>query len=402
MSEVASRLLALGLKWYRRGALEEARELLRGAQEVAELHGLADVEGRAWTHLGRASSLTCEPKLAERAFGEAARCFRASGDAGAAAMALLRQAFMAYDAGDHAGSATLLTEVEGQSPSEANRAIAIGYRGNLARAQGQLDEADARYRSAVEQLVAADVPLYAATFEMDIAVVALLRSEVGEALAALDRGRSHAATTDREPMLDALLSHYNVLALATLGDLEPVVAAIAAHEAPDSVAMRFLAKTHGWVEGAVRAPSPAHRERLIALGADAPTYAHARLTLRLLQQLAGGSSTRADRLCIDAGRRRVWMDGRVETRFVKGSAEWRILLALAAHRASDAPGALTSATLLESGWPGARLTPSSARNRLHVALSALRKRGLRDVLIRHPDGYALSRLVSVVHLASER
>jgi hypothetical protein len=67
----------------------------------------------------------------------------------------------------------------------------------------------------------------------------------------------------------------------------------------------------------------------------------------------------------------------------------RLLAALAEHR-SAAPGtALSKSDLVERGWPAQKLLRGSARNRLHVALNALRKRGLREVLIRDRDGYLL-------------
>jgi hypothetical protein len=54
------------------------------------------------------------------------------------------------------------------------------------------------------------------------------------------------------------------------------------------------------------------------------------------------------------------------------------------------PGAPASvADLVAAGWPGEKLAESSAQNRLHVALAALRADGLRDILKREPGGYLL-------------
>ncbi len=68
----------------------------------------------------------------------------------------------------------------------------------------------------------------------------------------------------------------------------------------------------------------------------------------------------------------------------------RIILALARKRL-EAPGeALALEDLLAAGWPGERVGDSAGANRVHVALSTLRKLGLRPFLISGRDGYALS------------
>jgi hypothetical protein len=53
----------------------------------------------------------------------------------------------------------------------------------------------------------------------------------------------------------------------------------------------------------------------------------------------------------------------------------RLLLALTRTR-----GPRSAADLLAAGWPGERIAPSAARNRLHVALCRLRRAGLGDLL----------------------
>ena len=44
-------------------------------------------------------------------------------------------------------------------------------------------------------------------------------------------------------------------------------------------------------------------------------------------------------------------------------------------------------TVFEAGWPAQNIRPGSAVNRVHVALTALRNLGLREVLQSSPDGY---------------
>ena len=57
----------------------------------------------------------------------------------------------------------------------------------------------------------------------------------------------------------------------------------------------------------------------------------------------------------------------------------------------EAPGAPVSLEeLVRAGLPGERISAESALNRVYVALTTLRKKGLRDVLERVAGGYALS------------
>lgn len=74
----------------------------------------------------------------------------------------------------------------------------------------------------------------------------------------------------------------------------------------------------------------------------------------------------------------------------------RRLLAALARRRLEAPGEpISSQELLEIAWPGERILPRAARNRLYVALSRLRTLGLEDVLQSAGAGYLLDPAVPV-------
>ena len=51
--------------------------------------------------------------------------------------------------------------------------------------------------------------------------------------------------------------------------------------------------------------------------------------------------------------------------------------------------------LIDAGWPNEQIALGAAKNRLHVALSALRRMGLRDVICVGPYGYHLDPLLTV-------
>jgi tetratricopeptide (TPR) repeat protein len=55
--------------------------------------------------------------------------------------------------------------------------------------------------------------------------------------------------------------------------------------------------------------------------------------------------------------------------------------------------------LFQAGWPDEAITPDALRNRVHVALSSLRRMGLRGVLHSHDAGYLLSEDVPLIRRA---
>ncbi len=77
------------------------------------------------------------------------------------------------------------------------------------------------------------------------------------------------------------------------------------------------------------------------------------------------------------------------------NAAQRILLALARSHEGD-PAAVTSVwSLVDAGWPGERVAPTSATNRVYVTLNRMRAAGLAPCLERVDGGYRLSPAVRV-------
>ncbi len=396
-------LLELGLAWYRRGHLVEATELLDAARRTAEVLNEPRVAAEAWLNYARLTSLSCEPKLAEDAFCHAAALFESLGERGRGTDARVRQAFVAYDAGDLDRANELLErELEGAGDPSVVRGMAAGYIGNIARSRSQFSEARGHYRAAIDMLSALQEKLFRAVFEMDLAITALLERSFDEAWQHLQAARRVASEAPGEPMLAALLAHYEALALVGLGEGELARSALGRFEHLPSEAMDYLASTHPLFEYLLDAPKPRVASRLLQeLRTNMPAFEHARLTTRILRGLLGGSTSRVDRLTVVSAEHRVRVGSDLEADFVADSAEWRILLALAAHRQAAKTEALAPDALVEAGWPAEKIAADSAKNRLHVALSKLRKRGLRDLLLRYPSGYALSPGLSIVLVQSE-
>ncbi|MEM9069710.1 MAG: tetratricopeptide repeat protein [Myxococcota bacterium] len=73
----------------------------------------------------------------------------------------------------------------------------------------------------------------------------------------------------------------------------------------------------------------------------------------------------------------------------------RTLRALVEARLHTADEALGREALVAAGWPGERMLPKAAANRLRVAISTLRKLGLQDVIITRRGAYLLHPAVPV-------
>jgi hypothetical protein len=70
----------------------------------------------------------------------------------------------------------------------------------------------------------------------------------------------------------------------------------------------------------------------------------------------------------------------------------RLLVALATSPRGR-PCSIVS--LVEAGWPGEKMSPAAARNRLHVSLNRLRTLGLDVALITEDGGYLLDPRLTV-------
>jgi len=67
-----------------------------------------------------------------------------------------------------------------------------------------------------------------------------------------------------------------------------------------------------------------------------------------------------------------------------------LIMQLLAAAAVERTGVTTTVEeLFAAGWPGQRALPRSAASRVYVAMSTLRGLGLRDILLRHHDGYLI-------------
>ncbi|MCB9600673.1 MAG: AAA family ATPase [Sandaracinus sp.] len=117
-----------------------------------------------------------------------------------------------------------------------------------------------------------------------------------------------------------------------------------------------------------------------------------RLALRLLRRRLGHGSVRVD----EEARALVLPDG-THVELANRLVLWRLVAALLVLRETSPGEPLSIEAAIDAGWPGERMTGDSGTNRLKVALSTLRKLGLRELLVRHDSGgYLLDPNVPIV------
>lgn len=76
----------------------------------------------------------------------------------------------------------------------------------------------------------------------------------------------------------------------------------------------------------------------------------------------------------------------------------KILLALCHRRASFPGEPMTIDELVEAAWPGERMRPCSAKNRVYVSIALLRRLGLGHVVVSDRSGYWIASDVAIERL----
>ncbi|MEL6342243.1 MAG: tetratricopeptide repeat protein [Myxococcota bacterium] len=124
-------------------------------------------------------------------------------------------------------------------------------------------------------------------------------------------------------------------------------------------------------------------------------YPAARITHGVLERIMADSGKV---LVVAATGEWFQMPGQSPVRVDRHGAVMRVLRHLASLVEREPGAYATAETLIAAGWPGERIVPASARNRLAVTLSRLRKAGLRDVLQNAHEGWRLDPEVLLLHL----
>lgn len=439
----------------RAAALRLRRELGRAQAEAeAALQAAGDdeaLQARALVQLGSVLSLRA-PAEAASAYDEALLRHRRRGDLRGEAIVRASRAYLLHGRGAfaemerEAAAALALFEVhedrrwelgalallatscleQGRLPEakeHASRAVAIALgRGDrqlralaelvlaaVEAEQGERGAARERLLRLARDAARAEEPLYEAIYSFGLGRVAHESFELGEAL--LRYARAEALSPATSPFLRCQLGLFGALLAFDRGeDGDGQLRLQAARLAAERLESASVAATRRLVEGraflsestaaaARGALEPARAARALAEAAlSGPTPGdEARSAARLLMRALHAAPALREPLRIDPALAWFQPPGGERVVFKKQVALRRILGALAELHGGG--GALALDALREAGWPGERMRPEAAANRVHVALSQLRKLGLGELLQSTPDGWRLDPGTPLVRVA---
>ncbi|WP_437956088.1 tetratricopeptide repeat protein [Sorangium sp. So ce119] len=389
----------LGVLHHGRREMERAREHYEQALALHRALGDRRAEGRA---LGNLGALHHDERREDEAAGHYERAIAIAAEIGDGRL----EGIFSTNAG--------LLEQERGAPAQARRryeraaailgevgdlrllAITLGNLGALHHEEGRLDDARACHGRAVALLREVGDRRSEAIALCRLGAALASRGEVDEARRALEPAERLLAQLGDEPDVELarVASGFVELALAQAARRAARGEEAAAHA---GAARRRIARAR---EGAEGAPSSASRSDDV------------RLLLRILERSLdalglpegrgeGGEGGGGRELLLTEGARFCRPPGGGWHDLRERHAARRLLLALAEQQ-RRAPGrGLSLAALQEAGWPGERILPGAAANRIYVAMNQLRKLGLKPWLRRDGEGYSLDPALPVHHVAIE-
>ncbi|WP_433929114.1 tetratricopeptide repeat protein [Sorangium cellulosum] len=386
----------LGVLHHGRREMERAREHYEQALALHRALGDRRAEGRA---LGNLGALYHDERREDEAAGHYERAIAIAAEIGDGRL----EGIFSTNAG--------LLEQERGAPAQARRryeravailgevgdlrllAITLGNLGALHHEEGRLDDARACHGRAVALLREVGDRRSEAIALCRLGAALASRGEIDEARRALEPAERLLAQLGDEPDVELVrvASGFVELALAQAARRAARGEEAAAHA---GAARRRIARAR---EGAEGAPSSASRSDDV------------RLLLRILERSLDalglpegrGEGGEVRELLLTEGARFCRPPGGGWHDLRERHAARRLLLALAEQQ-RRAPGrGLSMAALQEAGWPGERILPGAAANRIYVAMNQLRKLGLKPWLRRDGEGYSLDPALPVHHVAIE-
>lgn len=384
VGESAWALLLTGQILYERGAFDDATGTLARTLLRAREHGNELVEARSLLTLGEA----------ELALG------RHDG-----ARLHLREALVAFlQIGEPAGVAT------------THEVLA-----RLLHDQGRTDASLAEFQAAVDQAALLGEVTLCARAEVSLAALLHEFGHLHEARALLDRSLSHLAVM--APRVAAFGRAHLASVFASLGEHESAEREIdAAREVVISPGDRFtpviralrvfviLCKAREFPPEEARRVAREARHELAAIKSLPPEECgvELRIAMRLLSGFDGDALLRPSAELVRpqnlvAQRMGLWFipPGAAEVS-LRTRTTLAILLRRLGEQRCEAPGrSLSPESLIADMWPGEKIIPKAARNRLHVAVRTLRTMGLGTILRSDQAGYHLDPTVPFRFMVDE-
>jgi predicted ATPase len=248
-------------------------------------------------------------------------------------------------------------------------AVSLGNLGVLHHEEGRLDEARAHHARAAKLLREVG----------DRHSEALAEGRLGAALAALDQTEEARAALDRADRLVAQGDPLGAQILSvTRGFLDLALSRSARVEGRAGEAAEHLSAARRRIEAAREGAARSDDIRLLL-----------RILDRNLSVLDEASEPSASGMLLSPEARWCRPPGGEWQDLRDRHAVRRILLGLVERQRSHPGRGLSLAELQEAGWPGERILPQAASNRIYVAMNQLRKMGLKDALKKSGEGYYL-------------
>ncbi len=260
-------------------------------------------------------------------------------------------------------------------------AVFVGAKGTLYQERGDMDRAEAHLTEAVEALRGIGDDPFEGLFLGYLATVAASRDDLRTA----------------SEMLAEVENRWRVAPMGPGAD-DTTLVLLKAHV---ELGLARKAEAEGDIEGAERRRH-AVREQLRAASPvdDLAPPQRVRIAMRILRRAlsdgavedAGGGST----LSVGSEGRWFSLPGGDNVDLYKRHTLRRILWRLVEHQRTSPGKGLELDDLFRAGWPDERVVRTAAANRVRVAVTTLRKLGLRDVLLTHSDGYLIDPACRVV------
>jgi len=345
--------------------IEGAREHARAALEHFRRFGNALGEARA---VGLLSSIALDAGELEEARSHLERCLALSSAGGHQryeATALSDLARIDHAEGDLDRALERHARAIGKhrdGGSQFLEGFSVGYRGLVHWELGRRNEAREDLAMAEQAMRAAGRQLWATLF-------AAARCGLDAELDRLDEAEAH--RREVEASLDAVAD-------------PGLRSAIALYEIPLLAARARRA-------GSTTREVDRRIDAILATSISARIPNDVRIALRLVaRERVDVGSTNANELLVHEAGDWFALPGGERVACKHLGPPRRVLSKLAEERVK-APGVPVSIeALVQATWPGERMIAGAGRSRLYVAISTLRKLGLRDVVCKDPVGYLLS------------
>ncbi len=350
------------------GRLSEARDRFEGAVRLFDEKGDARASAVVLSALGAIDLVTANLGRARLTLLRAIDTLAALGDRSARAMVQIDFGLVEQELGDFDAARTALEQALLVHTEIGNRrfmGIALGYRAGVELETKNTETARSLYEDALSTISGIGDPKLEALFKSALGVALAkmgLLEEAEAAFAAADR----AAVLQGEPRIAATVTIHR-----------------------------------GHLDIARENQALAESRRALATGLIEQSD-DVRFALRLLDAALGkkknsGDAARVSGLLI--ARDATWFqapDATTRTELGKRVSSKRILMELVRRRIESPNVPISRDELGAIGGPGERLDPDAGFNRLGVALSELRRAGLRSILLHRDGGHLLDPEIPIV------